>query len=51
MVCIARNLLFIKGIESKIIEWVLVILGVVIGLLSNNIGFAGLLPIIANLQY
>lgn len=51
VVCIVRNLAVIKGIQSKIIEWVLVIAGVVIGLFFNNIGFAGLLPIIANLQY
>ncbi len=50
-VCILRNLAVIKGIKSKTVEWVLIILGVVIGLLSNNLGFIGLLPILANLQY
>lgn len=50
-VCIIRNLLVIKGLKSKIVEWLLVVLGVVFGLYCNNLGFMGLLPIIANLQY
>jgi len=51
VVCIIRNLIVIKGNNSKIVGWVLVFLGAAAGLLSNNIGFAGLLPILANLQY
>ena len=51
IICILRNLTVIKGIKSKLVAWFLLILGVVVGLLFNNIGFAGLLPIIANLQY
>lgn len=51
VVCILRNLTVIKGIKSKFIEWLLLTLGVVVGLYFNNLGFVGLLPIIANLQY
>lgn len=51
VVCILRNLTIIKGIKSKIIEWLLLILGVAIGLWFNNLGVWGLLPIIANFQY
>ena len=41
----------IKGVKSKIAEWSLLTLGVVIGLYFNNLGIMGRLPIIANLQY
>lgn len=51
LVCIARNLTVIKGINSKLVQWLLVILGVVIGIACNNLGLIGLLPIVANLQY
>ena len=50
-VSILRNFVAIKRIESKILEWVFLALGVVLGIAFNNIGFMGLLPIIANLQY
>ena len=33
VVCVIRNLTVIKGINSKFLEWILVISGVVIGLL------------------
>ena len=51
LVSIIRNLVAIKKIESKIVEWILVILGVVLGVCFNNLGFVGYLPVIANLQY
>ena len=51
VVSIARNLVAIKKIDSKIVEWCLVILGVVLGLWFNNLGWMGLLPVVANLQY
>lgn len=51
VVCIIRNLAVIKGIKSKIAEWSLLTLGVVIGLYFNNLGLVGFLPILANLQY
>jgi hypothetical protein len=51
VICIIRNLTVIKGIKSKFLEWTLVILGIIIGLIFNNLGIIGLLPIIANAQY
>ena len=50
-VSILRNFVAIKGIKSKVLEWILVLLGVVLGLVFNNLGFFGLLPVIANFQY
>ena len=50
-VSIVRNLVAIRGIRSKTIEWVLAALGVVLGLTFNNLGFMGLMPVIANFQY
>ena len=46
-----RNFVAIKNINNKAIEWTLVILGVALGLGFNNLGFLGLLPVAANLQY
>ena len=50
-VSILRNLVAIKQISRKWIEWTLTLLGVALGLACNTIGWAGLLPVIANLQY
>lgn len=50
-VSILRNFVAIRDIRSKYVEWALVGLGVVLGLAFNNLGFMGLLPVIANLQY
>ena len=50
-VSILRNLVAIRGIHSKAVEWTLVALGVILGLAFNNLGFMGLLPVLANLQY
>ena len=50
-VSILRNFVAIRGVRSKTIEWILVALGVVLGLAFNNLGFMGLLPVIANFQY
>ena len=50
-VSILRNLVAIKNITNPIIEWILVGLGVALGLIFNNLGVMGLLPVIANLQY
>ena len=33
------------------LEWILVALGVILGIVCNNLGWIGLLPVIANLQY
>ena len=50
-ISLVRNLVAIKKIESKILEWTFVALGVVLGLIFNNLGWMGLLPIVANLLY
>ncbi|MBR4139586.1 MAG: YgjV family protein [Lachnospiraceae bacterium] len=50
-VSIFRNLAAISKKENKLVEWILVILGVVLGLVFNNRGFIGLLPVVANLEY
>ena len=51
IVAILRNLAAIKETKSKLIEWLLIILGVVLGAVFNNRGLLGWLPIIANLEY
>ena len=51
LVSILRNFTAIRKIESKALEWFLVILGVALGIIFNNMGLVGYLPVIANLQY
>ena len=51
MVSILRNFAAIKNIQRKWIQWLFIVLGVVLGILFNNIGPLGYLPVIANLQY
>ena len=51
VVSIFRNFFAMGNKSNKYVEWSLVALGVILGLLFNNIGFMGLLPVIANLQY
>ena len=51
VVSIIRNAVAIKNIKNKVIEWVLIILGLVLGIVFNNRGIIGLLPVIGNLQY
>ncbi len=51
LVAILRNLASMKNVKSKVIEWTLVILGVVLGIWFNNRGLWGWLPIVANLEY
>lgn len=50
-VSIIRNFVAIKKIDSKAVQWFLVILSVILGLFFNNLGWMGLVPVIANLQY
>ena len=47
VVSILRNLAAIRGISKKWLEWTLVVLG----LACNTVGFIGLLPVLANLEY
>lgn len=48
---IIRNTVATKENSPKWLQWFLVGLGVCLGLVFNNLGFIGLLPIIANLEY
>ncbi len=50
-VSIARNVLAIRKIQSRLLEWLLIAAGVGFGLWFNNLGVTGLLPVIANLEY
>lgn len=50
-VSLARNLAAIHNIKSKTLEWILIAAGVVLGVIFNNRGWIGLLPVIGNLQY
>ena len=51
LVAIFRNLAAIKGVKHKSVEWSLIALGVILGILWNNRGLLGLLPVLANLEY
>lgn len=50
-VAILRNLAGMKNIKNRAAEWILILLGVVLGFAFNNRGLLGWLPIIANLEY
>ena len=50
-VSILRNFTAIRGHTPAAVQWLLVALGVILGLLFNNLGIPGLLPVIANLEY
>lgn len=51
VVSILRNVAAIRNIKSKTVAWGLTAAGVVLGILFNNRGVMGLLPVIGNLQY
>ena len=51
VVSILRNLAAIRNVKSKFVEWVLIALGVILGILCNNRGLLGLLPVIGTLEY
>ncbi len=51
VVAILRNLAAMKRIKSRAVEWILILLGVALGVLFNNRGLLGWLPIVANLEY
>lgn len=50
-VAVFRNLAAMKNVKSKAFEWALILAGVVLGVLFNNRGLTGWIPIIANLEY
>ena len=50
-VSIVRNLVAISKKQNKAVEWGLIIIGVVLGVVFNNRGIIGLLPVIGNLEY
>ena len=50
-VSIVRNLVAVKGEPSKATQWILILLGVALGLFFNNLGAVGWLPVISNLEY
>ena len=51
VVSILRNLIAIKNISHPVLEWGLMAVGAIVSLACNNLGFWGLLPVIANCQY
>jgi hypothetical protein len=50
-VALLRNLAAMKNVKSKVVEWTLILLGVVLGIVFNNRGLIGWLPVVANLEY
>lgn len=50
-VSIVRNIAAVANARSRILEWSLAALGVVLGIGFNNRGLVGLLPVVGNLQY
>ena len=48
---VLRNLAAIKNVRSRFVEWFLIGLGVILGLILNNRGLLGLVPILTNLEY
>ena len=51
IVSVIRNLTALAKTSSKALETLLVVLGVVLGVAFNNLGWMGLLPVVANLEY
>ena len=51
IVAIFRNLAAMKNVKSRALEWTLILAGVVLGILLNNRGLPGWLPIVANFEY
>lgn len=50
-VSILRNIVAIRKIDNRIVEWGLIGLGVALGLYFNNLGAIGWLPVISNFEY
>lgn len=50
-VAILRNLVGMKDLNNKYVEWTLILTAVVLGFVFNNRGYLGWLPVFANLEY
>ena len=50
-VAVFRSLAAMKKVKSRVLEWILIAAGVVLGIVFNNRGLLGRLPIVANLEY
>ena len=51
VVAVFRNYAAMKNIKSKLIEWILIALAVILGIIFNSNGLIGYLPVIANFEY
>lgn len=51
IVSIVRNLAALAKKSSKAVEYVLIAMGVILGIVFNNLGLIGWFPILANLEY
>ena len=51
VISLIRNFAAMKKLNTRWVEWSLVIAGVAVGLWVNNLGIIGLLPVVANLEY
>lgn len=51
VVNILRNTIAIQSKQSRAIEWVLIALGLIFGLIFNNLELLGLVPVLASMQY
>jgi len=50
-ISIVRNLAALGGRAGRTLQWIFAAAGVGLGLVFNNLGLVGLLPIVANLEY
>ncbi len=50
VMAVFRNLAAMKNVKSKVLEWTLVMSGVILGIIFNNRGLLGWLPIVANFE-
>ena len=48
---IVRNLLAAKGINNRIVEYIIILGCLFFGVYFNNLGLLGLLPVFANVEY
>lgn len=48
---LVRNILAAKGIENKIVEYLIIVAAFVLGIYFNNLRVIGLLPVFGNVEY